>query len=402
MKNIVYIAPFPMATTMKFALAIGALPHARLLGIFQAAPAAALRASFAEVIVVKNALDVDRLEKAVRIFMVKYGKIDKILGILEQLQEPLALLRVRLGVAGMTPKQSHLFRDKAAMKSALRKAGIPCARYRKIQSVHDAWAFIDEVGFPIVLKPPTGAGCRATYRISNPGELVSALQEIPVRPVLAEEFLTGAEYSMETFTLHGVPRFYSFSRYYPSPLEVMQNSHIQWVVLFPHELEKELFQQAKDVGYAAIKALGLDTGMTHMEWFRRPDGSVAIGEIGARPPGAQFSDAIGLIHGVDIFHVWARLMVDEHFDRPLRRQSAAALAFLRGRGHGKIVAIQGLAEAQKKMGKLVVASKLPQVGVMRSSGYEGDGWVLIQHPDTEVVKRAALELITTVQIRYQY
>ena len=36
-----------------------------------------------------------------------------------------------------------------------------------------------------------------------------------------------------------------------------------------------------------FKFLGLQTGMTHMEWFGRPDGSIAIGEIGARPPGAQ-------------------------------------------------------------------------------------------------------------------
>ena len=37
----------------------------------------------------------------------------------------------------------------------------------------------------------------------------------------------------------------------------------------------------------AVKALGLETGFTHMEWFRRDDGSLAIGEIAARPPGAH-------------------------------------------------------------------------------------------------------------------
>ena len=61
-----------------------------------------------------------------------------------------------------------------------------------------------------------------------PHELVEAMKDIPVRPVLVEEFLTGAEHLMEAYTLNGVPLFASFSRYYPSPLEVMQNPWIQW------------------------------------------------------------------------------------------------------------------------------------------------------------------------------
>ena len=34
-----------------------------------------------------------------------------------------------------------------------------------------------------------------------------------------------------------------------------------------------------------LRALGLRTGFTHMEWFRRPDGSVAVSEVAARPNG---------------------------------------------------------------------------------------------------------------------
>ena len=76
-----------------------------------------------------------------------------------------------------------------------------------VSTIEEAWKFIDQVGFPVVLKPPAGAGCKATYRISHPAALMNAFSEIPVRPILAEEFLHGVEYSMETFTLHGKPRF---------------------------------------------------------------------------------------------------------------------------------------------------------------------------------------------------
>ena len=138
-----------------------------------------------------------------------------------------------------------------------------------------------------------------------------------------------------------------------------------------------------------------------MEWFRRPDGSVAIGEIGARPPGAQISGTTGMVHGFSTHRVWARLMVDGVFEGPWPRRSAAAIAFLRGQGSGRITAVEGLEEAQQKMGALVTDVRLPVVGAPRSTGYEGDGWVVIQHPDTRVVKEAALELITTVKVRYR-
>ena len=402
MRNIIYVAPFPMATTIKFAKAISELQNVRLFGVFQVQPSLETKKLFYQTVTVQNALSVDHLDSVVRSLIGKYGRIHKLLGILENVQEQLGVLRDRYKIPGMSAEGARQFREKGIMKEVLRKNGVPCARYRRIKDLSSALQFIDEVGFPIVLKPPSGAGCRSTIRVSNFEELMDALQEIKIRPILAEEFLTGIEHSMEAFTVNGVPRFCSFSRYYPSPLEVMQTPWIQWVVLFPNELDDPIYQQAKKVGIAAIRALGLQEGMTHMEWFRRPDGSVAVGEIGARPPGAQISSVTGLIHGMNVYRTWARIMVDGVWDGPYTRKSAAAIAFLRGNGQGRIVSIQGLSEAQKKMGDLVVDVKLPRVGAMKSSGYEGDGWVVIQHPDTERVKHAALELITTVKIKYQY
>ena len=63
--------------------------------------------------------------------------------------------------------------------------------------------------------------------------------------------------------------------------------------------------------------------------------------------------------------------------------------------------IEGLDEAQKKMGSLVCDVSLPQIGQPKSSTYEGEGWVIIQGQNTEKVKMAALELIRTVRIYYR-
>lgn len=410
LRNVVYVAPFPLETTLRFSAAIASLADVRLLGIFREAPRGDAARLFADAEVVADPFDPRQLVEAARRLIARHGPLHRLLGILEDAQVQLAIARQELGLEGPSVETTTAFRDKAHMKDLLRSKKLPCARHALLHGPEPAWAFAETAGFPMVLKPPAGAGCRATYRVSSPQELARVLDEVrpqPDRPVLAEEFLTGAEYSFETLTVGGKVRFHSITRYYPSPLEVMENPWIQWAVVLPRDISGPEFDAVKKLGPKVVKAFGLKDGMTHMEWFRRPDGSVAIGEIAARPPGARIVDITGAAHvdaagrPVDLYRAWARAVVDGAFDGPWERRYAVGVAFLRGMGRGRIVAVEGLDEAQRKMGKLVIDARLPKVGWQRAQGYEGEGTVIVRHEDTEVVKKAILELITTVRVRYE-
>jgi biotin carboxylase len=105
-----------------------------------------------------------------------------VLGILEPLQVQLAEVRKALGVAGPSPETADLFRDKARMKDELRRHGLPCARHRLLRTWADAEAFVAEVGLPVVLKPPAGMGCKATWRVRSLEELRGALTAIHAGP----------------------------------------------------------------------------------------------------------------------------------------------------------------------------------------------------------------------------
>ena len=403
LRTVVFVAPFPLPTTLEFVRAVAGLSGVRLVGVVMKAPPQPARWGFDALESVSDALDVDQLEAAVRRIEARFGRVHRLLGVLEDLQLQLAVVRERLSIPGPTPAVTQRFRDKGHMKDAFRAAGLPCARHARIHSAADAWAFIETVGFPVVLKPPAGAGCRATWRVSSPQDLVQALAEYrpgPGRTVLAEEFLTGAEYSLETITVGGEPRFWSVTRYYPSPLEVMERNWIQWCVVLPRERDTPLFHRARDLGVAAVKALGLQDGITHMEWFHRPDGSLAIGEIAARPPGARIVQLTGLAYEFDMKRAWARAVVDGAFDGPWKRTGASGVAFLRGQGTGRVRSVEGLNEAQARMGALVVDRKLPTPGQPRSQGYEGEGWVVVRHPETARVRQALFDLITTVKVNY--
>jgi len=405
MRNVVFVAPFPgMTSTHRFAKALASLPGTRLLGVVQQPLHGSAGRIFDDVERVGSCLDARQVLEACEALRRRHGPIHRITGILEELQVQLAMVRRHYGMPGGDVEAAQRFRDKGEMKDALRKVGIPCAAHARLRSAADAWAFVERVGYPIILKPPAGAGCRATYQVNDAKELVQALLESrpsPQQEVLAEEFLSGREYSFETICTQGEPRFYSISRYLPGPLEVTRNPWMQWVCLLPRQVDGPAFDGVRDVGFAAVKRLGMHSGMTHMEWFRRPDGRVAVGEIAMRPPGAQFVSLMSYAYDHDMYRAWARAAVDDAFDGPVTRNWAVSIAYLRGQGQGRVAVIDGVKRAQAEVGSLVVEAKLPTVGAPRSSSYEGDGYVILRHPDTDTVIAATKRLIETVRVLYR-
>jgi formate-dependent phosphoribosylglycinamide formyltransferase (GAR transformylase) len=399
MRNVVFVAPFPLEATMRFARAAAGLKDVRLLGIVQEAPKE--QGVYADVVTVADGLDTRQLIEAGKLLEKRHGKIHRVLGILEPLQVQLGELRKALDVPGTDAATADLFRDKARMKEELRRHGLPCARHKLLRSFSDAEAFAKEVGFPMVVKPPAGMGCKATWRINSIDDLRGAFGAIgasPERPALAEEFMRGREHSFDTITIGGQVRFQSVSRYFPAPLEVMETPWIQWVVVWPRDMNGPEYADARELGVKVVKALGLQTGFTHMEWFRRDDGSLAIGEIAARPPGAHFVLANSYAHDTDMYRAWARATVDEAFDGPFERKYSVGVAYLRAMGRGRVTRVLNVDRANQLVGKHVVEARLPQVGAHKSDSYEGDGYVVVRDPDVEVVKAAMKTIIETVKV----
>jgi biotin carboxylase len=403
MRAVVFVAPFFAETTLRFVNAAANLEDVRLALVSQD-PAdrlpAALRARLCAHRQVADGLDSSSIVEAVRELADELGPCQRLLGALEQLQVPLARVRETLGIPGMGVAAAENFRDKARMKQVLQRAGIACARHRLASSREDASDFVEQVGFPVVVKPPAGAGARHTLRVEGPAELAQALKLLPPdehHPVLLEEFITGEEHSFDAVSLGGRTVWHSLTHYRPGPLEVMENPWIQWTVLLPREIDHPRYDDIRDVATRALGALGMDTGLSHMEWFRRRDGSIAVSEVAARPPGAQFTTLISYAHDLDFYRAWARLMVEERFEPPPRRY-AAGIAFLRGQGQGRVCGIHGLDRAQAELGELVVEVRLPRAGQAHAAGYEGEGYVVLRHPDTDVVASALERLVRLVRV----
>ncbi|MCE2902200.1 MAG: acetyl-CoA carboxylase biotin carboxylase subunit family protein [Gemmatimonas sp.] len=401
---VIFVAPFFSPAASQMIEAILGLPDVQL-GVVAQQPREQLPPSLASRLAAHWQIDdvtkSEQLEWAVRSLQFAHGPAARCFGAYEQAQLPLALVRERLAIPGLPSAAALNFRDKARMKNVLRAAGVPVARHQLLTSVADARRFVAQVGFPIVVKPPAGAGARATERVRDVAALEAMLARYapsPADPMLAEEFLRGTEHSLETVSINGRPVWHSLTRYAPTPLEVLENPWIQWTVLLPREIDDARYDDIRTIGDRALRALGMTTGVSHCEWFRRPDGSVAISEIAARPPGANMTTMISRAHDVDFVQAWVRLMIDGTFTVPERR-FAVGTAYLRGQGQGRVVGLDGLDAIQRDFGAIICDSRLPQPGQVPTGSYEGEGFIIVRHPETAVVQNALERIVSTVRVR---
>jgi hypothetical protein len=403
MPTVFFAAPLFSEAASHMVRAIASLPGVRL-GVVSQEPLeradAATRHAIAAHWRIDEICDPGQLAWAVDGLAERLGAPDRLFGAFEQLQVPLAELRARRGLPGLPVEAALNFRDKARMKERLRAAGLPCARHRLVGSVAEAHAFAREVGYPLVVKPPAGAGAVATHRASDAAGLDAALAAVAptaVEPALVEEFVVGDEHSLETISIGGRAVWHSLTHYYPTPLAVLENPWMQWCVVLPREVDDARYDDIRAVAARALPALGMDTGLSHMEWFRRKDGSVAVSEVGARPPGAQITTLVSRATDTDFVRTWAELMVLGTFTPP-ERKYAAGMAYLRGQGSGTVRAIHGLDRLTEATRALVTDHHLPALGAAPRPTYEGDGWVLVRHPETARVVEALRELISTVRV----
>jgi ATP-grasp domain len=398
-----FVAPYLLDTTTRFAVAAASLPDNQLALITNEPEErlpAELRSRLAAHWLVDDALDPGQITAAIRGVERYLGPMQRLLAVLEQLQVPLGEVREHLGIVGMDAVTARNFRDKAQMKTVLEAAGVRCARHRLAYLAAEATEFAAQVGFPLVVKPPAGAGAKSTFRLDGPADLrawLEAAPPAPDRPAMIEEFLTGEEGSYDSVMIDGQVVWDSISNYLPTPLEVLRNPWMQWVVLLPRDVGGPGYEGIRAIAPGALRALGLDTGLTHMEWFRRPDGTVAVSEVAARPPGSQITSMLCYVHDFDLYTAWARLMVHGSFDPP-ERKWAAGTVYLRGQGAGHVTAVHGLDRLPPEVTGLVVDSRLPRPGQTASGSYEGDGYVIVRHPDTGVVVAALKQLLATVRV----
>lgn len=298
-----------------------------------------------------------------------------------------AEVRAHFGLGGLTMEQAHRFRDKEAMKLALEAKGIRTPRHFSAETIEACWEAAQKIGYPLILKPIAGAGSADTYRVDNDDELRAVLPLLRhVRTISIEEFIDGEEYTFDTITVNGEIAYYNVAVYRPRPLIARTNEWISPQVIALRDLDDPKLADGIQMGREVIKALDFDTGFTHMEWYRKSNGEVVFGEIGARPPGAHQVDQMKYACDFDVFEAWAQAICLGRIEESFERRYNVGLIFKRARGVGSISHIEGIDDLQQRFGEHVVWNTLLPPGTPRRDWRKtlvSDGFVMLRHPDLQ-------------------
>ena len=296
-----------------------------------------------------------------------------------------AELRKHFGVDGLSIPQAHRFRDKEAMKLALDEAGIRTPKHIATDSIAGCWEAAEKLGFPLILKPIAGAGSADTYRVESRDDLRAVLPRLRhVATISVEEFIDGEEYTFDTITIDGKIAYYNVAWYRPRPLIARSNEWISPQVIALRDVDDPQLADGIRMGFAVIKALEFGSGFTHMEWYRKSDGEVVFGEIGARPPGAHQVDQMKYACDFDVFRAWGSAMTHGRLDANIERRYNVATIYKRAQGVGRITRIDGADKLQQRFGEHVVWNTLLPPGSPRRDWLQtlvSDGFIMLRHPD---------------------
>ncbi len=313
-----------------------------------------------------------------------------------------ARLREALEIPGLTVAQTVPFRDKEEMKRVLDEAGLRTPKHRRCSSVRECWSAVEEIGYPIIVKPIDGAGSRDTHRVEDEPQLQKVLGDLAHVPVVSvEEFIDGEEYTFDTVSVEGKPTYHNIAWYRPRPLVARNNEWVSPQVLALRDVDREDLTAGVELGKRVLEALEFETGFTHMEWYRKADGEVVFGEIGARPPGAHQVDQMNYACDFDVFVEWANAIVGGASVGEVDRRYNVATVYKRAQGEGRIQRIEGLEEIVERYGEFIVWENLLPVGAHRRNWRQtlvSDGFIMLRHPDLEETMAIADEIGKGLQL----
>lgn len=343
--------------------------------------------------------DVDAMLRTLRHWGVPFDRIECLW---EPFIEQAAMLREALGVPGTSLDTARGFRDKELMKQRVEAAGLRVPYHARARTADEVWAAAARFGYPLIVKPIAGAGSADTFRVNGADELRIVIERTRhVAEVSVEEFIDGEEFTFDTVSIRGVPAFFNIAQYHPRPLIARSNEWVSPIVVVHRDVDHPKYRDGIKLGLGVLDALGMGTGFTHMEWYRKPDGEVVFGEIGGRSAGGHLVDQMNYSNDIDLFREWARAVCWESFEAPVPRRYNVAIIFKRAIGQGRITRITGLEDYMRRFGRHVVAETLLRPGHHRRDWLQtlvSDGYLLVRHPDLGETMRMAEAAATDVQV----
>ena len=269
-----------------------------------------LKAALTEYYKVNSLEDYGEVYRAVAFFAFRYGKIDWLESNNEYWLEQNARLRDDFNIqTGFCAADMPPVKYKSRMKAKYRLAGIPVARYCMADDRAGCYALLQEAGRAVV-KPDNGVGANATYPIKSKADL-DAFFAAGHTGYIMEEFIDGTVCSYDAIVDGTGAPVFETGNVTPGSLMDVVNAHGESCFY----IVKELPEEVRRKGRAAVKAFGVKSRFVHFEFFRLNSdcrlgkkGEIVALEVNMRPSGGCSPDMMNYANGTDVYEIWADMI----------------------------------------------------------------------------------------------
>lgn len=317
--------------------------------------------------------DLSAMQRAARELRDHFGHIDRVDSNIEHWLPTEAAIRADLQIPGMQPDYLTYARSKIGMKKMFADAGVPLMagigtldkdRVREFALFH---------GFPLFFKPDTGVGALGTFKVESLAELEARLPDLPAN-YIAEPYIKGRIITFDGLADREGNVFYCTCHTYKAVAELIRENGDAHILSF-----RELPTGIEELGQRAVKSFGIRERFFHIEFFETAPGEYLALEMNLRAPGSTVLHLINYAADIDIFAVWARLLLYGENKLDYRRKYHAAHVARRDHlryrhDHAAVLAKLG--------GALVNHTRLP---VEDRAGL-GDECYILRHEDMEQMK----------------
>lgn len=233
---------------------------------------------------------------------------------------------------------------KSRMRDRLRECGVPIPEYYAATDFAGFLEAVDRLNGHCIVKPADNAGSRGVVLLGGSerqdgiledeehGEAMErkrrvyeySLENSRNGTVMVEEYMKGAEVSVEIMVVEGEPHILAITdKYITPPPYFVELAHCE-----PSRLDEETQNRIREVASQAVRAIGIENAPAHVEVKVTPEGPKIV-ELAARLGGDFItSKLVPLSTGIDMVGASVLLATGEKPDLTQTRKQGAAIHFI--------------------------------------------------------------------------
>ena len=343
-----------------------------------------------------STIDIDAAVEAA-----KRHKVDGVMTLATDMpMRTVAAVAKECGLIGISADTAVKATDKAEMREALKKAGVPIPKFLKVKSVDEFWEAVQQMQGAFMVKPADSSGSRGIFKVEDKAVAAEAYEYAKKYSkngnVVVEECMVGPEVSVETLAIDGEIHVIQITdKITTGAPHFVEMGHTQ-----PTRLD--CADAIKRAAIAANKAIGIENGPSHTEIIVTDEGTKIV-ELGARLGGDCITThLVPLSTGVNMVEACIKIALGEKPDITPKINCGSAIRYFRQ--HAGIV---------KKIEGIEAAGKMPgvkQIAIVHGVGEKitdivdsGSrmGFVVVQGSDADDAEKRCETARETIKVEIQ-